>query len=341
MKVIIIEDVEALAASLAANLRQLRPDVVISAIAPDTVSAIEAIRANPDTDLIFADIRLEDGYSFDVFDAIETNAVIVFITAYDEYALKAFDYECIDYLLKPYRKEDLEDALRRFEKRRADTGATVRERDGALKASPAFMKRLEIYRADSSLIVDVESICYAEYDLGSVHVYCKDRVSGTSSLSLTALAAALAVTEADIQGVVFLGISLNKTQTVLGSTEIRGGARYAGKLRKCGNHKTVPRGQHLIVKVQAVALLSHFAQCVQTVCKTICILNIACQMRDAPAVKIAVLCYSEALIERLALLLADGGDDLLGRECVIQPLLTVAVGILRTVKAAVGASQLT
>lgn len=192
MKVIIIEDVEALAASLAANLRQLRPDVVISAIAPDTVSAIEAIRANPDTDLIFADIRLEDGYSFDVFDAIETNAVIVFITAYDEYALKAFDYECIDYLLKPYRKEDLEDALRRFEKRRADMGATVRERDGALKASPAFMKRLEIYRADSSLIVDVESICYAEYDLGSVHVYCKDRVSGTSSLSLTALAAALA-----------------------------------------------------------------------------------------------------------------------------------------------------
>ena len=67
--------------------------------------------------IIFADIRLEDGYSFEVFDAVSTDALIVFTTAYDEYALRAFDYNCIDYLLKPYGQQDLEDALTRFESR--------------------------------------------------------------------------------------------------------------------------------------------------------------------------------------------------------------------------------
>lgn len=193
MRVIIIEDEPTLASVLASILRQVRPDVEIKAVVPDTVSAIDAIRSNPDINLIFADIRLEDGYSFDVFDAVDTDAMIIFTTAYDEYALKAFDYDCIDYILKPYRKEDLEDALRRFEKRMPHTGVADSRRiaDHALGRGKEFRSRIMLDRVSSTLIVDVNDICYAEYDLGSVHVYCRNKVSGTTNLSLTNLAAEL------------------------------------------------------------------------------------------------------------------------------------------------------
>lgn len=193
MKAIIIEDEVTLASGLAVTLKQLRPEIDIAAIAPDTVSAIEAIRSTPDVELIFADIRLEDGYSFDVFDAVETDAMIIFTTAYDEYALRAFDYECIDYILKPYRKDDLEDALRRYERRQIHTGVEDSRRvaEGLQKDSSLYRNKIELNRVDSTAIVDTADICYAEYDLGSVHVYCQDRVSGTTTLSLTNLAAEL------------------------------------------------------------------------------------------------------------------------------------------------------
>lgn len=193
MKAIIIEDETTLAVGLAKSLKQLRPGMEISAIAPDTLSAAEAIRSNPDVDLIFADIRLEDGYSFDVFDAVDTDAMIIFTTAYDEYALKAFDYECIDYLLKPYRKDDLEDALKRFEKRLTHTGVadTRRVANAALKPVSTYRRRIELDRVDSKVIVDVNDICYAEYDFGNVQVYCKNKLSGITNLSLTNLAAEL------------------------------------------------------------------------------------------------------------------------------------------------------
>lgn len=193
MKAIIIEDEVTLSTCLVTLLKQLRPDLVISAVAPDIASAIECIRSNPDTDIIFADIRLEDGYCFDVFDTVDTDAMIVFTTAYDEYALKAFDYNCIDYILKPYRKEDLEDALTRFEKRYVHTGVADSRRisENVYQGKPAFRSKIKLDRVNSTLIADVNDICYAEYDLGNVRVYCRDRISGTTSLSLTSLAAEL------------------------------------------------------------------------------------------------------------------------------------------------------
>lgn len=158
MKVIIIEDEVSLASGLAICLKKLRPEIEILAVAPDTVSAAKAIAGNPDVDIIFADIRLEDGYSFSVFDKVDTSAMIVFTTAYDEYAVKSFDYECIDYLLKPYDSKDLEDALSKYERRASRYGiketGMISERlsmDGC-----RYRKRLEILRADSSIIVNTD-----------------------------------------------------------------------------------------------------------------------------------------------------------------------------------------
>jgi len=193
LKVIIIEDETPLAEGLVASLRKLRPDVEIAATAADVQEAVDAIKGHPDIDLVFADIRLGDGYSFDVFDKVQTQAMIVFTTAYDEYALKAFDYDCIDYLLKPIDLKDLEDALKRYEKRAPSTHVADSRRVAAqlFSGEKAFRSRLKLDRVDSTIIIDTRDICYVEYDLGNVKVFCKNRMCGTTTLSLTKLAAEL------------------------------------------------------------------------------------------------------------------------------------------------------
>ena len=190
LRVIIIEDETPLAAGLAASLRKLRPDIQIVATAGSVQQAVDAIQEHPDIDLVFADIRLGDGYSFDVFDKVRTDAMIVFTTAYDEYALKAFDYDCIDYLLKPYDLKDLEDALGRYEKRMPSTHVEDSRRIASqlFSGNKAFRSRLQLDRVDSTIIIDTQDICYVEYDLGNVKVFCRNGMYGTTPLSLTRLA---------------------------------------------------------------------------------------------------------------------------------------------------------
>lgn len=114
-------------------------------------------------------------------------------TAYDEYALKAFDYDCIDYLLKPYDLKDLEDALGRYEKRMPSTHVDDSRRVASrlFAGHKTFRSRLELNRIDSTIIVDTQDICYVEYDLGNVKVFCRNGMYGTTPLSLTRLAAEL------------------------------------------------------------------------------------------------------------------------------------------------------
>ena len=193
LRVIIIEDEAPLAAGLAASLLKLRPDIQIVATAAGVQEAVDAIRRHPDIDLVFADIRLGDGYSFDVFDKVRTDAMIVFTTAYDEYALKAFDYDCIDYLLKPIDLKDLEDALDRYEKRVPVTHVADSRRIAShlYSGEKVFRSRLKLDRVDSTFIVETQDICYVEYDLGNVKVFCRNGMYGTTTLSLTKLATEL------------------------------------------------------------------------------------------------------------------------------------------------------
>ena len=114
-------------------------------------------------------------------------------TAYDEYALTAFDYDCIDYLLKPYDLQDIEDALGRYEKRMPSTHVDDSRRVASrlFAGHKTFRSRLELNRIDSTIIVDTQDICYVEYDLGNVKVFCRNGMYGTTPLSLTRLAAEL------------------------------------------------------------------------------------------------------------------------------------------------------
>jgi DNA-binding LytR/AlgR family response regulator len=81
--------------------------------------AVEWFKNHPKADLIFLDIQLSDGLSFEIFDQVHVEADLIFTTAYDEYALKAFKLNSIDYLLKPIDENELHQALNKFERRKS------------------------------------------------------------------------------------------------------------------------------------------------------------------------------------------------------------------------------
>src|SRR4051794_3272267 len=107
MRVVIIED-EALATErLIKLLRGYDATIEIEAQLDTVESAITFFKTHPAPDLIFLDIELGDGKSFDIFTEVPVNSFIIFVTAFNEYAIQAFKYNSIDYLLKPLKKEDL------------------------------------------------------------------------------------------------------------------------------------------------------------------------------------------------------------------------------------------
>ena len=114
MKAVIIED-EKIAADLLKNLIcQLDENIEIVTILQTVGDSIEWLNNNQHPDILFVDIHLADGSSFSIFEKAEVKCPIVFTTAYDEYALKAFEVNSIDYLLKPINKDDLQRALNKY-----------------------------------------------------------------------------------------------------------------------------------------------------------------------------------------------------------------------------------
>lgn len=115
MKYIIIEDEQIAAKRLRELVGSFRPDYEFVAKFDSIESATISLPVLK-YDLLFMDIQLADGNSFDIFDQIRVNAPIIFTTAYDEFALKAFKHNSIDYLLKPIDGKELEHAILKFEK---------------------------------------------------------------------------------------------------------------------------------------------------------------------------------------------------------------------------------
>ncbi len=115
MKILIIEDEPQAAERLESLVHQLSPASVIIGKLDSVKRSIEFLADDPSVDLIFMDIQLADGLSFEIFDKVEIKSPIVFITAYNEYALKAFKVNSIDYILKPVDKEELSAAFRKYD----------------------------------------------------------------------------------------------------------------------------------------------------------------------------------------------------------------------------------
>ena len=112
MNVIIIEDEKPAARRLNRLLSDL--DVVVATMLHSVEESIEWFQNNQHPDLIFLDIQLSDGLSFEIFEEVDVQSAIIFTTAYDEYALQAFKLNSIDYLLKPIDDEELDSAVKKF-----------------------------------------------------------------------------------------------------------------------------------------------------------------------------------------------------------------------------------
>ena len=115
MKTVIIEDEKAAVRNLTSLLNEVKPEAEIIAILDSINSTIEWFGIHPMPELVFMDIHLADGSAFEIFDHISITCPIIFTTAYDEYALRAFKVNSIDYLLKPIGKEDIEHAFEKLD----------------------------------------------------------------------------------------------------------------------------------------------------------------------------------------------------------------------------------
>jgi two-component system, LytTR family, response regulator LytT len=115
MKVVIVEDEAFAALRLKKMIHDFNPEIQILAELESVAESVKWFKSNPEPDLIFLDIHLEDDLSFAIFDQVNISSAVIFTTAFDEYAIKAFKLKSIDYLLKPIVHEELAAALKKYE----------------------------------------------------------------------------------------------------------------------------------------------------------------------------------------------------------------------------------
>ena len=169
MKILLIEDEQAAVRRLQKLLVEIDPrNEVIGAIS-SIESAVEWLMSHPAPDVILMDIHLADGSSFDIFDKVTVTAPVIFATAFDEYALKAFKVNAIDYLLKPIKKVDLEQALLRISKGVAkdnlgDEFIQKLANAGLVKKN----KRILVKMGQAIKLIELENVAY---------FYSRDKIS--------------------------------------------------------------------------------------------------------------------------------------------------------------------
>lgn len=116
MRVVIIEDEHLSAQRLEQMLKKYDGNIQVLAELPSIAESVEWFKSNTDPDLVFMDIHLEDGQSFSIFETINLEVPVIFTTAFDEYMVKAFKVNSVDYLMKPLNYEELVQAIEKFKK---------------------------------------------------------------------------------------------------------------------------------------------------------------------------------------------------------------------------------
>ncbi len=171
MKVLIIEDENAAARRLEKLLTELDADILVLQKIDTVELAVAWLQSNPQPDLIFLDIHLADGSSFDIFEHVNVTCPVIFTTAYDEYALQAFKVNAVDYLLKPIKSSELATALAKYKQvfespKNADYSAlldNLRRQEGA-----NHLRRMLIRFGSSIKLVDMSDAAY---------FYTKDKIT--------------------------------------------------------------------------------------------------------------------------------------------------------------------
>ncbi|MFA5848978.1 MAG: LytTR family DNA-binding domain-containing protein [Bacteroidales bacterium] len=160
MRALIIEDEIIAAERLEKILKEIDSNIQIVAKTGSIKESVKWLSSNS-VDLIFLDIQLSDGLSFSIFDQVKVNTPIIFTTAYDQYAIKAFKLNSISYLLKPVKKSELEESLIKYRQNKIthnyDFDALLAEIRGT---TPEYRKRFLIQIGDKFRKIEVENIAY-------------------------------------------------------------------------------------------------------------------------------------------------------------------------------------
>lgn len=114
MTILIIEDEPLVAKDINMLIRRIEPDAIVLGVVGSVEGVKKWFTENPAPDLILSDIQLSDGISFEIFDSINSTIPIIFTTAYDDYAIRAFKVNSIDYLLKPIDSDEMAKALQKY-----------------------------------------------------------------------------------------------------------------------------------------------------------------------------------------------------------------------------------
>jgi DNA-binding LytR/AlgR family response regulator len=166
MKVLIVEDERLAAERLEELIKQYDTGITIAGPLDTVQETSQYLSANNDIDVLFLDIQLADGKSFELFEHTPYHKPVIFTTAYDHYSLKAFKYNSIDYLLKPVRFEDLTFALNKFKRLNPGDkmGILTKELARELMQANTFKKRFLVKQGSRIQYIPVEEIAYLYAD---------------------------------------------------------------------------------------------------------------------------------------------------------------------------------
>ncbi|QNS40817.1 response regulator transcription factor [Chryseobacterium manosquense] len=179
IKTIIIED-EKPAARKLERLLSLFTDLELVATINSVEEGIQWFSENPHPDLIFSDIVLGDGLSFDIFEKIPTKSFMIYTTAFDQYTLKAFKLNSIDYLLKPIIEEDLQKAIDKFKSFLPDDGVrNVHQIKSLIKEEKQKLSRILVKIGYNLKIVQTDEVSCFYSENKIVYLQTKERVFPT------------------------------------------------------------------------------------------------------------------------------------------------------------------
>ena len=169
MQIFIVEDEELAVKKLQKTLQAIDTDLQVVGTADSIAASVEWLQTHPRPDLILMDIELADGQSFEIFNLTEVKSPVIFTTSYDEYALKAFKVNSVDYLLKPVQKDELESAISKFRQMKetfrsdkpGDTQITalVKELQQTLQHKE-YRKRFLVKHSQKLLSIEMDKIAY-------------------------------------------------------------------------------------------------------------------------------------------------------------------------------------
>jgi DNA-binding LytR/AlgR family response regulator len=177
MRVLIIEDENRTALDLKSTIEEVEPGTQVLGIKDSVDDAVEWLKSNPSPDLIFMDIQLADGLSFEIFQEVAVECPVIFCTAYDEYAVEAFQVNGVDYILKPFDADSISRSLNKVKNlqnffQRGDSGLN-KLADLLNTLKPAHRTSFLVSHRDKLLPVSVTDIAffYIEHEVTFLNTF--------------------------------------------------------------------------------------------------------------------------------------------------------------------------